>query len=354
MAEAFLSELLRMQNSVHSEGESCAVCLEKYGTLSRETGTIEVAIRLPCNHLIGSGCITTWLKENNSCPICRREFFPAQRRPDFEDDILHPEEDEYVEDEVNWADIGELNREYCEQLALNPDITVLSKIIAEKLMESEDWSEGHTEGCMVAVSIYIASHLTHEPRSPREIAAVTMVEADHIRFSYDSFYPTRRLFADEVVLWWLEIRFDERPDEVESLNWPATGYDRTDDQIEGDGVSRSRTVLQICREACGELGLDDRTAESSIRIARNLCEAMIMDDFSPESMAAVGIFVVCHLTNNPVGIRRVVEAVGASELSFRSAYNIALSNLYRFFEEAGLRGVETGITESAVARLPRL
>lgn len=31
------------------------------------------AVRLPCNHIFGNSCIREWLKNNVSCPLCRRE-----------------------------------------------------------------------------------------------------------------------------------------------------------------------------------------------------------------------------------------------------------------------------------------
>lgn len=61
--------------------QECMICIEEYGTRSPEGETVERQIRLPCNseHTVGSSCIFTWLQAHNTCPICRYEFFPAQR-----------------------------------------------------------------------------------------------------------------------------------------------------------------------------------------------------------------------------------------------------------------------------------
>lgn len=339
-----------MHNSVISEGECCAICLDKYGTLSRETGTIEVAIRLPCNHLIGSACIATWLQENNSCPICRREFFPARPRPYLEHGILDSEENNYLEeDEVDEAEITERNAVNCNQLSLEFPTTMLSEMIAQRLTEWSNWSRGHTAWCTVAVSIYIASHLAYDPRSPREIAAVTQVDADHVRFTYDNIHPDRaRLVDDADLRFLLENEFEEVP---HSLNWPQPGYEQTDEQIEGGHVSAM--LKRACQEGCRVLGLDTRIADFSFRVAEILHDdtnVRFAQLLSSRSMSAVGIFMVCRMACNPISQRRVVEAVGASESEFSPAYHIAYTS--RIFEEAWIGEIGMGSVESCWARLP--
>ena len=47
-------------------------------SLSSKTGIIECLIRHSCNHPVDSNCIATWLHDNNTCLMCRREFFPTQ------------------------------------------------------------------------------------------------------------------------------------------------------------------------------------------------------------------------------------------------------------------------------------
>ena len=91
MSEAFLSQLLRVENVSIQPGstERCVICLEDCGD---KTGGVEWAVRLPCSHTFGSRCIATWLDPagaaNNSCPLCRKELFPAQPRPWLEDEVV--------------------------------------------------------------------------------------------------------------------------------------------------------------------------------------------------------------------------------------------------------------------------
>ncbi|KAM0798104.1 hypothetical protein BDR22DRAFT_964879 [Usnea florida] len=72
-AETFLSA----QPTVHSsnipeDARLCPICQEPFfsGSLSSER-----AVELPCHHIMGADCLATWLKEHNTCPMCRSTFF---------------------------------------------------------------------------------------------------------------------------------------------------------------------------------------------------------------------------------------------------------------------------------------
>merc|ERR1712232_189241 len=60
-----------------SDGEACcAICHEDY-----EIGNS--LLQLPCEHSFCSECGRQWLRQNNTCPICRTE---VQNEPDEDDD----------------------------------------------------------------------------------------------------------------------------------------------------------------------------------------------------------------------------------------------------------------------------
>lgn len=55
MAKAFLASVLTMENCVTLEcSQDCVICQERCGTLSPETGIMELEVRLPCDHTAGS------------------------------------------------------------------------------------------------------------------------------------------------------------------------------------------------------------------------------------------------------------------------------------------------------------
>lgn len=57
------------------------ICKEEYATKPSSTETGERQIRLPCNdkHTVGADCIVQWLQSHTTCPVCRYEFFPAEK-----------------------------------------------------------------------------------------------------------------------------------------------------------------------------------------------------------------------------------------------------------------------------------
>ena len=99
MAQQFLNELPKVRNEDLADGAICMICREEYGTIASDNGVIEHAVLLPCLHQVGSECIARWLSPKdgpgNSCPMCRRFFFPAYNE-DYDDE----EDDEGGDDFV--------------------------------------------------------------------------------------------------------------------------------------------------------------------------------------------------------------------------------------------------------------
>ena len=49
----------------------CPICFPSYENPTPDSGSFERAVRLPCNHLFGSECLSEWLTQNKTCPLCR-------------------------------------------------------------------------------------------------------------------------------------------------------------------------------------------------------------------------------------------------------------------------------------------
>lgn len=107
MADAFLHQLFQMENMVPYNRDLCPICHELYGSISPETGTMECAVRLPYNNIVGSACTVKWLSPKahakKSCPHCRREFFPAQ-------EASHTESEDGPEQEASTHEHGPAGR----------------------------------------------------------------------------------------------------------------------------------------------------------------------------------------------------------------------------------------------------
>ena len=98
MAQQFLAQLPRARREELPDGEECMICMEAYGTFPSDNGASEHAVRLPCDHFVGSECIATWLLSGpyntNTCPLCRRILFAAQVG-DFDAEFSDQDDDEY-------------------------------------------------------------------------------------------------------------------------------------------------------------------------------------------------------------------------------------------------------------------
>jgi len=56
-----------VQQSHTESGDSCAVCKDEYALN-------EKVIELPCSHTFHKDCIVPWLKQHNTCPVCRKSL----------------------------------------------------------------------------------------------------------------------------------------------------------------------------------------------------------------------------------------------------------------------------------------
>ena len=98
MAEEFLRNLPQVGEADLPEGGECGICQEKYGKVDPQTGTVDTPVRLPCQHILGSDCISKWVSPDehgkNTCPFCRYVFFSS----------------DHVFDDTDYREVAELYR----------------------------------------------------------------------------------------------------------------------------------------------------------------------------------------------------------------------------------------------------
>jgi len=92
MATSFIDSLPNVGRGVlDKDNQKCCLCQEEYGTQASTRGIIERPVKLPCNHIMGSECITLWLTGGgNSCPLCRHVFFcrPIPRAAELDENFV--------------------------------------------------------------------------------------------------------------------------------------------------------------------------------------------------------------------------------------------------------------------------
>ena len=186
MAETFLDQLLQITNSVPRGDRECVICHSETGTMSRTTGYLELLIRLPCSHVVGSGCIARWFQEDNSCPFCRQEFFPAQPRPHLEHGVAEEQDDEDHEVEAprnneqelrsRLALIDRLCVEHCNRLPLTNGyrIGVFSQRLAEDYASRPTWAH-HSAHIIAAACVYLACTFVGRVTSDHNLIAAAAV-----------------------------------------------------------------------------------------------------------------------------------------------------------------------------------
>ena len=212
MAEAFLASLPKVGRGVlATEDQQCPVCMEEYGTMPSTTGIIERAVRLPCNHVLGSECISLWLTpspfrhSNNTCPLCRHTLFevsPSDTEPDDDDD-------DHDDNHALHMQIHVSLRQHIETLGHHLSLSIqaidMAADIADRIHDLGPMG-GRSLVEVAAGSLYMASFVMEEPRTlgaiSREIAAAGMGHVGFavIRRTYHWLYPYRRRLIRESLL----------------------------------------------------------------------------------------------------------------------------------------------------------
>ncbi|CAF9935011.1 hypothetical protein IMSHALPRED_010072 [Imshaugia aleurites] len=314
MAEAFLSQLLRVENIVQpNSGEPCIICLTVCGTFCPETGSVELEIRLPCNHVVGSRCIVTWLDPrrtaSNSCPLCRCVFFPTQpplcryfffptqSRPYLEHETLEDNQNDRVD---SWPIFQPYEPNLHDGL--------------EGMRDSGDDEEADGEGNIEEIS---------EETTPEPFAQETVLRRSA---RLQGIAP-----AESIV----QVNIPRRSARQQSTTQRAgeemhEGYDQM-----GNSTIRPidpidfATVQTMCSTYCYRLNLNSQP--QAIEISQHLAATIYRicvaaEEYSLPSIAAVAVYMASHLTGAPKTSHWVSMMSGV--------HDGVISRLYRFVDQA--------------------
>ena len=402
MAQKFLDGLLKIENTVPKGeygDERCCICLGDYGMLDSTTGFVELPIRLPgCKHLVGTACITKWFGEHNSCPACRKTFFPAQPRPYLEHGIFDEEEPEVIERVVSFSEnpeprrllgdrifsaisaarmernsreilrIGEPSVEQnitealkwiCTQLELDHSNVLLAQGIMAPLSQRLQ-DEAHSPYRKAALSIYIVLYLCGNLDEASQFLTnlpCVFVDPDQVRSMWTIIYPHRmELITPEILREVAEnsqsgllnflpepepisadIIHSERSATTESLE--SSVFDEVERWLSlllGD-EDRYQVIEKLADELYQRMSLEGPPTEEG-----QLPEIARYSDFE---MDAVRVFLACHLMGVAVTYSDTARVHKVSERRVRQLYNyvyfwqeiIICSDI---IEVMGPRGVE--------------
>jgi len=81
VSEEYIDNLPPMKAGKEAD---CNICLEKVGNNGNKS------CELPCGHAFDKSCLVQWLKEKDSCPVCRAKL-DQEREPEANQDQPQPQ-----------------------------------------------------------------------------------------------------------------------------------------------------------------------------------------------------------------------------------------------------------------------
>ena len=306
--------------------------------------------------------------------MCRSVFFPSSKAAAFSE--LGDPDDEEEEEDLLGPGIALSERpttepsqdliRICNRCLRTLNLSVLSSRIARQMayrLDDHYGRQNQSPEWIVALSLYITTHIMRENRSLEEISTVSGLSTENIRGAYSVIYPhrdsifTRRMLdtlsgnvvrdimdllplpeLEDDLTYSREYGRDrerhllptraEGQDILDSLPLPETETDSTD-----PGEHRSDLEPQFPSARALERGelfehCNHQLAfpEDALMIARSIgsnieCK-LHPTDGSPLPVVAVSFYMASYLVGSSRPAREIAEVVGISEGTVRFAYRI--------------------------------
>ena len=408
MAQEFLDRLLGAHNTLNTSTgivvqANCMICLEDYNTLNTSTGIVEWEVRLPCGHGVGSSCIVTWLGASNSCPACRRTFFPAQPRPYLEHGIMEvggtrpvrvptgpgaqtgsrarpatdptgPEEADLLiielesitralrgEESVGVRSEPELPTRLRRELGVifGEPVSTVIRVAASMVTLIKLNLPNEDRRSKVALSFYIASHLLRRPKSPEEASGVFGVRPDRIRHVYSLGWFNRKQFLHRITL---ELIAGNRVDGMVAFLPPPDPDDGViDAEEERHELQRRNTAPQLIADEMDDLCIrysqtfgGVNTYFISIAISRNNLLERRLGLRSPLLKAAIGVYMAAHLLGRQLFSGHIAHVMDINAGTFKTAYARAYPVRDELIKPSMLRRIASENMARALEAIPAL
>ena len=347
MAEAFLRQLLRAENSVQPTGsERCIICLTECGTLCPETGVVEWEIRLPCCHTAGSRCIAMWLNPNgtasNSCPVCRHVFFPAQPRPYLEHGVFEDHQD-------GQFDSGPFDfLERVSDDAVDPPYEDYAPSPYAGSAISGDTRVANGEGFFLApggdYSGYQIPDSSAEATILRRIVRLQGLAPGEIESIVQANLPHRPARQQRTAQDEEEETHEESVRDEQSPVRDTSHFDLTNVNI-------------MCETYCCRLNLTSsfRVIDVSQRLAAKIYMPCTIAFYSPACIAAVSVYIASHLAGTPKTVSWVSANSGVGADAISSLYRCIdpVRNQTWLIDEEMLAASDRGRLETVLRSLPQ-
>lgn len=276
-----------------------------------------------------------WLRTNNTCPVCRHVFFPAQQGTHLERDQREEEDlDSDSEADREPIDVDRLTNGltasieslcflFCQDLNLSDAAMEVAAQMAEQLDLTVDL-ENHTPRLVLSTTLYIVTHIIDQHRSLEQISELSGIRAEDIRQAYILVRPAREVFIQHDMLGVL--RGGSLQDFLELLPAPTTENGFLD--YEGGWFENEHHLIsahskqpeQLCDRYSDELDYFGEVRDICRQLAGQLQAVIFRDFFSPLPAVAVSLYIASHLVSLGTPIGQISQVVGIRDGLIEKCY----------------------------------